>query len=291
MQLQALRLLDVTPTRPGEHPFVAAASGLCQVGGQLFVVADDEHTLAIFPASGSGPGTRHALLLPEALDHAPMSKRDKPDLEALCALPDGTLLALPSGSTPQRCLGAVISLDRGRPRVPARLLDFSPLFERLAKETPELNLEGAAVLGDSLWLAQRGNKTNPSALFELSLAAFTHGDEVPASAFRRAVPLQLGDVDGVPLTPTDLCSLPGGQLLACAVCEDTADSYRDGPCLAAAVAVLVPGRPPLRVERLAPTHKVEGVIAHPSSDGLRLWLVSDADDPSRPSPLLEGVLR
>jgi len=250
------------------------------------VVADDEHTLAVFPAQTNAPGTRHLLLRPEAQDHAPMPKGHKPDLESLCPLGDGTLLALPSGSSPARQLGAVISLRSGQPVVPARVLDFAPLFERLAQEVSCLNLEGAAVVGDRLWLAQRGNKTDPSALFEIALEAFD-GPEVPACAFRRAVPLSLGGLDGVPFTPTDLCPLPDGRLILSAVCENTADSYNDGACLGAGIAIVQPGQPPERFERLEPTFKVEGVILRPGSI---LWMVCDADDPTRPSPLLEGKL-
>lgn len=215
-----------------------------------------------------------------------MPKAMKPDLEAICALPRGALLALPSGSTAARRLGAVIALDRGQPVVPARPLDFSPLFERLARETPSLNLEGAAVVGAHLWLANRGNTQAPSALFEIDLNGLG-GDEVPASAFLRAVPLDLGAHDGVPFTPTDLCPLPDGRLLVSAVCEDTSDSYRDGACLASAIAVVTPGAHPERFARLEPTYKVEGLIIR--ADQV-LWMVCDADDPARASPLLEGRL-
>ena len=113
VQLQALRFLDVTPTRPGERAFVASASGLCQVADRLYVVADEEHTLAVFPATGSAPGSRHVLLLPEAQDHSPMPKRYKPDLEALCALPEGTLLC--SRNALSRDFSEIITLiEQGR---------------------------------------------------------------------------------------------------------------------------------------------------------------------------------
>ena len=290
IEVRTLRLLDIAPTRPGEPAFVAAASGLCELDGSLFVVADTEHTLAVFPVQTAGPGVRHLLVLPGALEHAPLPKPLKPDLEALCVLPGGQLLALPSGSTSARRTGAVISLQRGQPVASPRLLDLAPLFERLTREVGPLNLEGAAVIGDSLWLAQRGNTASPSALLEVDLRALA-GTDVPAAAFRRAVPLALGDVEGVPFTPTDLCPLPDGRLLICAVCEDTADSYRDGACVGAAIALVTPGQLRAeRVERLEPTWKVEGLIARPGGSGLLLWMVCDADDPARPSPLLEGRL-
>lgn len=289
IEVRPRRLLDVTPTRPGERPFVAAASGLCRLGDRLYVVADDEHTLAVFPAESSGPGQRLLLLKDDAQDHAPLPKQLKPDLEAICELPSGALLALPSGSGPERRLGAVIQLRDGAPVLPARVLDFGPLFDRLAQETSDLNLEGAAVVGDALWLAQRGNNATPNALFEVALAGLDAGDQVHASAFRRTVPLPLGTLAGVALAPTDLCPLPDGRLLVCAVCEDTADSYADGPCVGAAIALVRPGQAPDRLEQLSPTHKVEGIVARPTARGLLVSLVCDADDPARPSPLLEGV--
>ena len=171
-------------------------------------------------------------------------------------------------------------------RLPARVLNFGPLFERLEQEHSALNLEGAAVVGQRLWLAQRGNRVSPSALIELDLNALG-GSEVPASAFRRSIPLALGELDGVPYTPTDLCPLPDGRLILSAVCEDTSDSYNDGACVAAAIAVVEPGQPIERFERLDPTFKIEGVITRP---GGILWMVVDADDPTRPSALLEGTL-
>ncbi len=286
MRVHTRRLLDVTPSRDGERPFVAAASGLCEAYGQLFVVADDEHSLATFSAQSDAPGMRHPLLLSDARDYSPLPKAHKPDLEALCVLPGGALLALPSGSSPARHLGAVITLHAGVPMGHPRQLDFAPLFERLAQETRSVNLEGAAVVGHHLWLAQRGNKVTPNALFEIDLAA-VNGSEVPASAFRRAVKLSLGELDGIPFTPTDLHPLPDGRLIVSAVCEDTSDSYLDGTCVGAAVAILEPGQPPDSFERLDPTFKIEGVIAR---SGSILWMVCDADDPQRPAPLLEGKL-
>lgn len=287
ISVRVVRMLDVVPSRPGERAFVAAASGLCESNGRLFVVADDEHTLVVFPADSNGPGVRHLLLRPDAHDHSQMPKKHKPDLEAICILPNGDLLALPSGSTPNRQAGAVVSLHDGQPAVPSRAVDFTPLFDRLRQETPQLNLEGAAVFRQSLWLAQRGNNATPNALFEVDLRRFC-GDEVPATAFVRSVPLNLGDIDGIPLTPTDLCALPDGRIVVSAVCEDTADAYLDGKCSAAALAVVEPGHPILhRLERIEPNYKVEGLLVRP--DGV-VWMVCDADNPALAAPLLEGRL-
>ncbi|MEO6277397.1 MAG: hypothetical protein ABIP59_06225, partial [Roseateles sp.] len=75
-----------------------------QIGQRLFVVADDEHTLAVFDAASDSPGTLHRLFIGELPDKPKARKAAKPDLEALAQLPPfaacphGALLALGSGS-------------------------------------------------------------------------------------------------------------------------------------------------------------------------------------------------
>ncbi len=274
---QVLRQLDVVPQTADESPFVSAASGLCALGPYFYVVGDDEHLLARFPRQGTAPGVRVPLLEDAHAPRAHLAKKRKPDLEALCARPDRvSLLAVPSGSTALRHRGAVIRFDSAGAAVPERV-DFRELFSRLAAHTRELNLEGAAFVGDALWLAQRGNKSTPNALFEVSAEGF---------AFRRALPLDLGAINGVPLTPTDLSPLPGGRLLVSAVCEDTADSYQDGALCGAALILLGSDFRPTRVEQLPETWKVEGISVEETATGLKVFMVCDADDPSKASPLL-----
>ena len=97
-------------------------------------------------------------------EHAARSKA-KPDLEALTSLPPfeghphGALLGLGSGST-EDCdrgfawaLGADGSLE-GEPIE----LDLAPLYTLLRERLDALNVEGAAVMGDELWLLQRGSE-------------------------------------------------------------------------------------------------------------------------------------
>ena len=81
---------------------LSAASGLVRRGEQHYVVADDEHHLALFPADG--PGCWLRLFAGELPDPAAQRKAAKPDLETLLELPPtlrhphGALLALGSGS-------------------------------------------------------------------------------------------------------------------------------------------------------------------------------------------------
>ena len=69
-----------------------------------------------------------------------------------------------------------------------------------------------------------------------------------------------------------------------AVAEDTADACRDGACVASMVGWMDAEGQVRACQRLAGAPKVEGVTA--AGEG-GLWMVTDADDPDRPSELLE----
>ncbi len=49
--------------------------------------------------------------------------------------------------------------------------------------------------------------------------------------------VDLGQIDGVPLSFTDGAGLPDGGMVFTAVAEDTEDTYNDGACLGAAIGV------------------------------------------------------
>ena len=120
MTLHAHKLRELTldvPRGAGGGRYVSAASGLVRTGGHIYVAADDERELAVFPATGDAPG-RLMRFLPGELPADPEErKRDKPDVEALALLPagpgspGGALLALESGSKPNRRGGVWWDLD------------------------------------------------------------------------------------------------------------------------------------------------------------------------------------
>lgn len=273
---------------------VSAASGLVAFDDRVCVIADDETFLAVYALDGT-PLTRIPLV-PDALPTAHAErKRHKPDFEALARLPDGSLLALGSGSTEARTRGALLQPHYA---APASVVDLSPLYARLRTEVPELNLEGAAVAGDALWLLQRGNgSARFNACIELDLArvlaALTEGRALDATALRSITPVALGELDGVPLSFTDAVALPGGEVLFSAAAEDSPDTYADGPCAGSVVGVLSEGRV-VRSVRVTPTCKIEGIaLASPrdarASRPDACWLVADADDRSVPAALFRAA--
>ena len=141
--------------------------------------------------------------------------------------------------------------------------------------------------GERLWLAQRGNgRHGENALIELdlgeALAGLREDRTVDPAAVRGISRHELGEVEGVPLTFSDLCPLPDGRMVFSAVAEAGVSTFLDGECVGAALGLLDAGGVS-RLEPLAEPYKVEGVSA---ASGIDLLLVADADEPGRPAPLL-----
>jgi hypothetical protein len=263
---------------------VSAASGLVLRDGTFHVVADDENALYVFGADG-GP-TRHISLLPGELpmEHA-ARKKHKPDFEILADVPGQGLLAMGSGSRTTR--ERAVLVDQ---REHTTVIDTSALCAALRETFAQLNLEGAALIGDEFVLLQRGNRSDGrNALVFIAMQDLHQSLASQHLALTRApriVDLDLGAHEGVPWSCTDLTCLDDGDLLASAVLEDTHDAYDDGRCLGSAL-VRVAADGALRWhQRLQTSLKVEGVAVQ----GDTVWLVSDADDRTVPAQLLCATL-
>jgi hypothetical protein len=302
IRLSKLRDLDLAhASAKGRPAHLSAASGLVRVGDSLYVVADDELHLGVFPASGDGPGRLVRVFEGELPGEKSARKRAKPDLEALVELPatdefpHGALLAIGSGSTPDRGRGALIGLDAsGGLRGPHRAVDLWPLLEPLADEFADLNIEGAVVAGGELSLLQRGNRQHPNnavAAFEVDrvLKALRAGDAraIPPISIRR---FRLDSIDGVPLTVTDGAALPDGSIVFSAVAEATDDAYHDGACVGAAVGALGADGAVRYLEHLDLPYKIEGIHGELRGRRLKLLAVTDADDVAVPASLFAATI-
>lgn len=294
--LHKLRELDLrAPIQVGRGAFISAASGLVRAGAWLYVIADDEHHLGIFEADGRLPG-RVIELLPEVLpvDKKPR-KKHKPDFESLLRLPafaghaHGALLALGSGSRPNRRRVALIALDAlGALVGSARIIALDAFYERLQRDFAELNLEGAAVVGEELWLLQRGGKSGAAnACIRIGLDAFLGMlSESSVTIEPRSVQiLNLGEIDALPLCFSDAKLFPEGALIFTAITEDTENSYQDGRCGGAAIGILDADASVRMLGRVDPGLKIEGIEVRLCSDRIELLLVTDDDDPEKPSAL------
>lgn len=297
---------DAAHDRPAH---VRAGSGLAWLGRRLVVVQDDASFLAIVDPRDA---TARAVPLPAGpggarlFDDTRGTKRWKLDLEACVAL-DGVLLAFGSGSTDQR-ERIVVARDLDGPDVAAPSLEvvsagalYAALRAEVAFSGSELNLEGAAALGDDVVLVQRGNgaprggSTPVDATCRVdraALLAYLADPTRPPPRLREVTPVDLGAIDGVRLTFTDAAAGPDGALWFLAAAEASPDTYHDGVVVGVALGV-IERTGAARWTRLLDEaggpllDKAEGLAL----DGDRAWIVLDKDDPLAPSELCRVELR
>ncbi len=279
---------------------LSAASGLVKLGNRLYVVADDEHHLAVFDLSNHEPGQRVPIFDGTLPLRRKARKAAKPDCEALVVLPafagcaHGALMAMGSGSRRSRHRAALLALDAdANIHGPTRTIDLTPLLTPLHELIPDLNIEGAFVQGDAFSLLQRGNSGSAMnaridfswPLLQAWLAEAGAAPE-PAAIARFA----LGAIDNVALSFTDGAPLSGGDWLFSAAAEDTSDTYNDGRCVGSAIGLVDAGGTIRWKERLSLNCKVEGIAVAASGKTIDLLLVTDADDRRQPAQLLSAQL-
>lgn len=260
---------------------VSAASGCVVHGGVLHVVADDETSLHRYSLDGS-PIDALQLIEDVMPADAAARKKVKPDFESLAVLPDGSLFTMGSGSTDQRRRGAVIRDGK------VMIIDCAALFERLEREFSQVNIEGLVVHDGALVLGQRGNGTKR----ENALIRFELNDVIEelrrgvftGDALKKVQSLELGELDGVPLSLTDLAVDANDTLHFSAAAEDTDDPYLDGECAGSVLGAFHDGHVKWS-QPLSITTKIEG-LAHEHGD--RWLLVADADDPTVKAPLFRA---
>jgi len=272
--------------------FVSAASGIAVAGKYLYIVADDQMCLACFKLDSDEPGDWVRLFAGDLPAEHKARKLKKPDLEAICVLPQSkysehrALLVVPSGSKEWRSKACILPLD-GSGKIAGEVLplNLSGLFAFLRTKVRKLNIEGASVLGEKLLLVNRGNsKDGDNAVIVLNLGEFLYQSydthELNGKAFIDVHPKELGKIKDVALSFTDLCVLSSGQIVYCAAAESTDDSYLDGPCAGSAIAIGDGKFQDLHIQLLDTSLKVEGIYARPvlqKPGQLELILVTDGD--------------
>jgi hypothetical protein len=301
MTPSALRILSLDPLdHPRGQAHLSSASGLVCAYGRVYVVADDEHHLAVYD-DVDAPGRLIRLFPGDLPEPKKARKKRKPDTETLMLWPacepwpHGALLALGSGSRPRRRSAVAVPLQAdGEPVLPVHRIDLTSLYVPLSERFAQLNIEGAMRLGDEFVLLQRGNKGgSPNALIHLPLEeidALLHGRPHGALKPLHVRGVDLGNVDGIPLCFTDGKPLPDGRWVFTAVAENTDDSYADGACAGAALGVMGAAGEVEQLHRLSDPLKIEGVDAHIDGNVLFVCLVTDADDPRQASRLLMAQL-
>lgn len=297
LDVRPLRKLDLdAPAAPGRPAFLSAASGVARRGDFIYVIGDDELHIGIFRLSDPGPGRLARVLAGELPTDDEERKAHKADLEALTLLPPfeghpyGALLGLGSGSGEGRDRGFVWAVApdgslRGEPRE----LSFEPVYTLLRGTLPELNIEGASVVGDRLWLLQRGNtEDGRNVIAELSLPevmdSLRRDLRIDAEELEDIRSYDLGELGGVPLTFSDATPL-GGELIVF-----TASAEADDRIHGSVVGTLGRSGEVHRLRTIDRRYKVEGVHASIDTEVVDFLFVCDQDDPSEASPLLSASM-
>jgi hypothetical protein len=297
LDLRKLRDLDLEePSEPGRPAYLSAASGVVRRGDFVYVIGDDEVHLGVFRLSSPEPGRWVRVLQGDLPDDGGGRAGQKPDLEALTVLPPfeghpyGALLGLGSGSAPERDRGFVCRLAadgsiEGEPDE----LSLAPLYRLLREHADELNIEGAATMGDRLWLLNRASEKGTNLVVELSLerlmTSLRNDLCLEAEELENLRRYDLGEIDGVELTFSD--ATPIADHLVCFTASAEAD---DGSIRGSVVGTLNLDGSVKRLRTIDRRWKVEGVHAAIDTGVLDFTFVCDQDDPDEPAPLLSATM-
>ncbi len=294
---------DPALDRPGH---VRAASAVAFVGPRLAIVQDDANFLALVdPRSGDVTSFTLQHEQVRQFDDARGNKAHKLDLEACVVVPSdagATLLAFGSGSTERREKILVArGLETDEPAI--QLVAAHALYGALRARTDfsgsELNIEGAARVGDRLRLFNRGNGAPRGSVAPVDatcdvsihdLLAYLAGGAAPELS--SIVQYDLGAVDGVRLGFTD-ATVVGERLFYLAAAEDSPDAVRDGPVAGVAIGVIDGDDvryARVRTEDGVFTAKAEGIAFDPL-DPRRGFLVIDRDDATSAAEIWSFELR
>ncbi len=303
LELRKLRDLDVRREAGDERgPFIYAASAVVRRGDFTYVIGDDELDLAVFRLAEGAPGELRPALAGELPDERSSRKREKADLEALTAMPPfdgapyGGLLGLGSGSKSTRDRGFFWQLAadgdlEGEPHT----IDLKPLYDTVRERIPDLNVEGAAVLGGRFALFHRGNaKDSQNAVLELDLERVTEsltGDrDLDPDELERVTSYDLGEMDGVRLGFSDATALTDDLVVFTASAEDGGSSYDDGSIKGSVVGTIDASGTVQRLRTIDRRWKVEGVHASLDAGVIDFVFVCDQDSEEEPSPLLSATM-
>lgn len=274
---------------------LCAGSGLVNRGGSLWIVADDLHHIVHLQSDGVLVGAGERLFPGELPEDDKARKRVKPDTECLIALPPkgagARLLAFPSGSKRRRTRAALIELDAQGAFLRKDEIDFSRLLHFLDERIPDLNIEGGVTQGDEVLLLQRGNgKAGFNALvsFPLETLEASLDGRFDADRFKPAIhEFPLPAIDGARLTFTD-ATLLDGVLYFAAAAERGDSTWEDGAVAGSAIGRIDTAASIVtQIDRI----KVEGLAcAHSNVKSATFFAVTDADDASVPSMLLEAQI-
>ena len=174
-------------------------------------------------------------------------------------------------------------------------MSFKPLYKRLREELGDINIEGASVFADRLWLFHRGNKGDaPNTVVELALEPLFDslgGDlVVDTEELLEVRAYELGELDGTALCFSDAAPLFDRLVVFTASAEVDDGGAEDGAIRGSVVGTIDADGVVHRLREIDRRWKVEGVHAQVDTGVIDFAFVCDQDDPAVPSPLLTATM-
>ena len=113
---------------------------------------------------------------------------------------------------------------------------------------------------------------------------------IPPDALRNVDHVDLGQLQGVRLCFSDASALADGRIVFAASTEDSESTMNDGMTYGSALGIIEQDGSLGPVEPLDLIVKVEGIDARIADETIDVMMVTDADDPDAPSPLLRASI-
>ena len=203
------------------------------------------------------------------------------------------LLAVPSGSKPNRTVGATIKIVNQQPEA-SSLIDFASLYRSLQLKFTELNIEGTCVSDSRMFLLQRGNGAlKQNAIIELNLeialSEIQNLKKVSEKSISAITEYSLDSLNGNSLAFTDACFLKSNELYFLAVAEKTDSTYDDGEYCCAVLGRLNLANNQMTLQEIDCPFKPEGLWVETLEDRVQIFIVTDADDHNQLACLYSAI--
>lgn len=218
---------------------VSSGSGLAFYENVAYLVGDDATYIAMLPNADSNSYTRIPLQTTVNIDR--IAKAVKHDLESALVGNVGNrpyLFAFPSGSlSPYRDTVFAIDLESKKLGFACSLL---PLFKAIKLKAGlndhQLNIEGAAMVGDRLFLFNRGNNM----AIIIAWTDFVQYVQKPTDAFPtfNLQKISLPVINNYAVGISGACSINKKEILFTASLEETHDNIADGSIKGSYVGIL-----------------------------------------------------
>ena len=231
--------LDITITKSVVTDAVSSGSGLAYYNNSAYLVGDDASYIAVLPNADSRLYTRIPLQTTVSIDR--MAKAVKHDLEAALVGTIGNvsfLFTFPSGSlSPYRDTMYAINVESKTVSFTCSLLPLYKAIKLKAGLTDQqFNIEGAALVGDRLFLFNRGNNMAIIIAWkDFAQCVQKPTDAIPNFNLQK---ISLPVINNYAVGISGACGINKNEILFTASLEETHDNIADGAIKGSYIGVL-----------------------------------------------------